>query len=189
MLRRRMLIMLGVVLLIVLVLAGYKAFSIYTMIQGFSAPKPPISVAVATATEQPWQARLPTVGTLKASQGVDLSLETDGTVIDLQFESGQKVKAGQPLLRLDSAVESALLETALADLGLAQLDYGRGSQLVGSQAISKGEFDRLSAVQKRARPRSINSRLRSAKKASSRPSAGPSAFVRWTSVTISPAAP
>ncbi|MCW8275357.1 efflux RND transporter periplasmic adaptor subunit [Pseudomonas sp. PCH199] len=151
MLRRRMLIMLGVVLLIVLVLAGYKAFSIYTMIQGFSVPKPPISVAVAKATEQPWQARLPTVGTLKALQGVDLSLETDGTVIDVQFESGQKVKAGQPIVRLDSAVESALLETALADLGLAQVDYSRGSQLVGSQAISKGEFDRLSAVLKKSK--------------------------------------
>jgi membrane fusion protein (multidrug efflux system) len=151
MLRRRMLIMLGVVLLIVLVLAGYKAFSIYTMIQGFSAPKPPISVAVAKATEQPWQARLPTVGTLKALQGVDLSLETDGTVIDVQFESGQKVKAGQPIIRLDSAVESALLETAQADLGLAQVDYSRGSQLVGSQAISKGEFDRLSAVLKKSK--------------------------------------
>jgi membrane fusion protein (multidrug efflux system) len=48
-------------------------------------------------------------------------------------------------------VESALLETALADLGLAQLDYGRGSQLVGSQAISKGEFDRLSAVLKKSK--------------------------------------
>lgn len=151
MLRRRMLIMLGVVLLIVLILAGYKAWSIYTMIQAFSAPKPPISVAVATANEQPWQARLPSVGTLKALQGVDLSLETDGTVIDLQFESGQKVKVGQPLLRLDSKVESALLETAEADLGLAQLDYGRGSQLVGSQAISKGEFDRLSAVLKKSK--------------------------------------
>ncbi|WP_223548213.1 efflux RND transporter periplasmic adaptor subunit [Pseudomonas sp. A-B-19] len=151
MLRRRMLIMLGVVLLIVLVLAAYKAFSIYTMIQGHSAPRPAISVAVATATERPWQSRLPSVGTLKALQGVDLRLETDGTVIDVQFESGQKVKAGQPIVRLDSAVESALLETALADLGLAQLDYNRGSQLVGSQAISKGEFDRLSAVLKKSR--------------------------------------
>ena len=98
MLRRRMLIMLGVVLLIVLVLAAYKAFSVYTMVQGFSVPRPAVSVAVATAIERPWQARLPTVGTLKALQGVDLSLETDGTVIDLQFESGQKVKAGQPCL-------------------------------------------------------------------------------------------
>ncbi|VVN99109.1 efflux RND transporter periplasmic adaptor subunit [Pseudomonas fluorescens] len=146
MLRRRMLIMLGVVLLIVLMLAGYKAFSIYQQIQVFSAPQPPVNVAVATATERPWQGRLPTVGTLKALQGVDLSLETAGTVKEVQFQSGQKVKAGQPLVQLDSAVESALLETAQADLGLSQLDYGRGSQLVGSQAISKGEFDRLSAL-------------------------------------------
>jgi membrane fusion protein (multidrug efflux system) len=151
MLRRRMLIMLGVVLLIVLVLAGYKAFSIYTMMKGFSVPKPPISVAVATATERPWQSRLPTVGTLTALQGVDLSLEVDGTVKEVQFESGQKVKVGQPLLQLDSAVETALLATAQADLGLAQLDYGRGSQLVGSRAISKGEFDRLSAVLQKSR--------------------------------------
>jgi membrane fusion protein (multidrug efflux system) len=151
MLRRRMLIMLGVVLLIVLVLAGYKAFSIYTMMQGFSVPKPPISVAVATATERPWQSRLPTVGTLTALQGVDLSLEIAGTVKEVQFESGQKVKAGQPILQLDTSVETALLATAQADLGLAQLDYGRGSQLVGSQAISKGEFDRLSAVLQKSR--------------------------------------
>ena len=121
MLRRRMLIMLGVVLLIVLLLAGYKAFSIYQQIQVFSKPKPPVSVAVATAAEQPWQLRLPSVGTLKALQGVNLSLEVAGTVKDVQFESGQKVKAGQPLVQLDSAVESALLETAQADLGLAQL--------------------------------------------------------------------
>ncbi|TFY84174.1 efflux RND transporter periplasmic adaptor subunit [Pseudomonas kairouanensis] len=145
MLRRRLLIMLGLVLLIVLLLGGYKAFSIYQQIQVFSKPKPAVSVAVATAVEQPWQQRLPSVGTLKALQGVNLSLEVAGTVKDVQFESGQKVKVGQPLVQLDSAVESALLETAQADLGLAQLDYGRGSQLVGSQAISKGEFDRLSA--------------------------------------------
>ncbi|MBH3420719.1 efflux RND transporter periplasmic adaptor subunit [Pseudomonas gessardii] len=145
MLRRRMLIMLAIVLLIVLLLGGYKAFSIYQQIQVFSAPKPPISVAVATAVEHPWQQRLPAVGTLKALQGVNLALEIAGTVKDVQFESGQKVKAGQPLVQLDSAVEDALLHTAQADLGLAQLDYGRGSQLVGSQAISRGEFDRLSA--------------------------------------------
>ena len=151
MLRRRMLIMLGVVLLIVLVLGGYKAFSIYTMVQGFSKPKPPISVAVATASERPWQMRLPTVGSLKALQGVDLSLESSGTVTEPKFESGQKVKAGQPLLQLDSAVEAALLETAKADLGLAQLDFGRGSQLIDSRAISKGEYDRLSAVLQKER--------------------------------------
>lgn len=145
MLRRRMLIMLGVVLLVVLLLGGYKAWSVYQQIQVFSAPKPPVSVAVATASARSWQNLLPAVGSLKALQGVDLSLEVAGTVRSLQFESGQRVKAGQPLLLLDSEVETALLGTAQADLGLAQVDYGRGSQLVGDRAISRGEFDRLSA--------------------------------------------
>lgn len=146
MLRRRMLIMLGVVLLVVLLLGGYKAWSVYQQIQQFSAPRPPISVAAVTAGERTWQNLLPAVGSLKAAQGVDLSLETAGTVRAIQFQSGQKVKAGQLLLQLDSEVETALLGTAQADLGLAQVDYGRGARLVDDQAISRGEFDRLSAV-------------------------------------------
>lgn len=145
MLRRRMLIMLGIVLLIVLILGGYKAFSIYKQIQMFTAPKPALAVAATEARELAWQSRLPAVGSLKALQGVDLSLETDGTVTKLMFESGQKVKQGQPLLELDQKAETALLGTAQADLKLAEVDFGRGSQLVGSQAISKGEFDRLTS--------------------------------------------
>ncbi len=150
MLRRRMLIMLGVVLLVVLLLAGYKAFSVYQQIQQFSAPKPAISVSVATAREREWQSRLPAIGTLKALQGVDLSLEIAGTVKALMFESGQKVRVGQPLLQLDSDVEKALLGTAEADLGLAQVEQGRGSKLVGDQAISRGDFDKLVAQLKKA---------------------------------------
>ena len=61
MLRRRMLIMLGVVLLLVLILGGYKAFSIYQQVQMFSAPKPPISVAAAESSERAWENRLPAV--------------------------------------------------------------------------------------------------------------------------------
>jgi membrane fusion protein (multidrug efflux system) len=150
MLRRRMLIMLGVVVIVVLALGGYKALSIYKQIQQFTAPKPPINVAVAVVEERPWQSRLPAIGSLKALQGVDLSLEVAGTVKAVLFESGQKVKAGQPLLQLDSDVEKGLLGTAEADLGLAQVDYGRGSKLVGDAAISKGEFDKLAATQKKA---------------------------------------
>ena len=147
MLRRRMLLMLGVVVLVVLALGGYKAFSIYTQIQQFTAPKPPVNVAVAVVEERPWQNRLPAIGTLKALQGVDLALEISGTVKALQFESGQKVKVGQPLVQLDSDVEKGLLGTAEADLGLAQLDFARGSKLVGDGSISRGDFDKLAAEQ------------------------------------------
>ncbi|RCL22610.1 efflux transporter periplasmic adaptor subunit [Pseudomonas sp. AFG_SD02_1510_Pfu_092] len=149
MLRRRMLIMLAVVLLIVLALGGYKAFSIYQQIQMFTAPKPPITVAAALAEQRPWQARLPAVGSLKALQGVELSLEVEGIVKALHFDSGQQVKAGQLLLQLNDDQETALLGTAQADLGLAKVDFGRGSQLVGDSAISRGEFDRLTAQYRR----------------------------------------
>lgn len=89
------------------------------------------------------------VGSLKAYQGVELSLEVAGTVKSLHFESGQQVKAGQLLLQLDSEQETALLGTAQADLSLAKVDFGRGSQLVGDSAISRGEFDRLTTQYRR----------------------------------------
>ncbi|TDF86714.1 efflux RND transporter periplasmic adaptor subunit [Pseudomonas sp. H9] len=172
MLRRRMLIMLGVVVLLVLILGGYKAFSIYQQVQMFSAPKPPISVAATESSERAWQNRLPAVGSLTAFQGVDLSLETSGTVKALQFESGQKVSKGQPLLQLDSDVETALLGTAMADLGLAQVDFNRGSQLVGSQAISRGEYDRLNAQYKRSKAVVDQLKAALAKKSISAPFSG-----------------
>lgn len=149
MLRRRMLIMLAVVLLIVLILGGIKAFSIYQQVQMFSQPRPPVSVAAAQAELRQWQERLLAVGSFKAYQGVELSLEVAGTVKSLHFESGQQVKAGQLLLQLDSDQETALLGTAQADLGLAKVDFGRGSQLVGDSAISRGEYDRLTSQYRR----------------------------------------
>ncbi|AUY33814.1 efflux RND transporter periplasmic adaptor subunit [Pseudomonas soli] len=149
MLRRRMLIMLAVVLLIVLILGGIKAFSIYRQVQMFSQPRPPVSVAAAQAELRQWQERMPAVGSLKAYQGVELSLEVAGTVKSLHFESGQQVKAGQLLLQLDSDQETALLGTAQTDLGLAKVDFGRGSQLVGDSAISRGEYDRLASQYRR----------------------------------------
>jgi membrane fusion protein (multidrug efflux system) len=150
MLLRRMLIMLGVVLLVVLALAAYKGFSIYQQIQTFSAPQPAISVSAAIAEEQPWQSRLPAIGTLKAYQGVDLAAEVDGIVREILFESGQKVERGQPLVQLDSEVERASLATAEAERGLAQVEYERGRSLVSRSNISKSEFDRLAASLQKA---------------------------------------
>ncbi|MVW74818.1 efflux RND transporter periplasmic adaptor subunit [Pseudomonas xionganensis] len=150
MLLRRMLIMLGVVLLVVLALAAYKGLSIYREIQMFSAPQPAISVAAATAQTQPWQERLPAIGTLKAIQGVDLTVEVGGTVREVLFRSGEQVRLGQPLIQMDSEVEQASLATAQAELGLARVEFERGRSLVSRQSISKSEFDRLSAELQKA---------------------------------------
>jgi membrane fusion protein (multidrug efflux system) len=145
MLRRRLLTMLSVVTLVVLALAAAKFVSIYQQIQQFSAPPPPIAVSAATASEQLWQSRLPAIGSLKAFQGVDLTVEAAGTVKDLEFRSGEKVSLNQPLLQLDSAVEQASLATEQAELALAKVEHERGKNLLARQALSKSEYDRLSA--------------------------------------------
>ncbi|MDO9624631.1 MAG: efflux RND transporter periplasmic adaptor subunit [Pseudomonas sp.] len=150
MLLRRMLIMLGAVLVVVLALAAYKGLAIYREIQQFSAPQPPISVNAAEAVAQPWQNRLSAIGTLKAFQGIDLTVEVAGTARDVLFQSGEKVRLNQPLIQMDSDVEKASLGTAQAELGLAKVEYQRGSNLVTRQAISKSEFDRLSAELQKA---------------------------------------
>jgi membrane fusion protein (multidrug efflux system) len=145
-----MLIMLAVVLVVVAALAAFKINSFMQMGEAFSAPPPPISVAAAKAEQMQWQSRLPAIGTLRARQGVDLTVEVGGTVKELLFQSGEKVELNQPLLQLDSAVEQASLGTAQAELGLARVEFERGRSLVSRQTISKSEFDRLSAQLQKA---------------------------------------
>lgn len=147
---RRMLLMLGAVIVVVLILAAFKFNSIYSQIQQFKAPKPPINVEVAESSRLPWQSRLPAIGTLTASQGIDLSVEIAGTISAVQFRSGEKVSKGQPIVLLDSEIEQASLTAAQADLHLAKVEFERARSLVDRQAISRSEFDRLNAESQKA---------------------------------------
>lgn len=145
MLRRRMFIMLGTTLVVVLALGSYKGYSIYQQLQTLSAPPKPVFVSAQDARVQPWQSQLTTVGSLTAFQGVELISETRGVVESVLFESGQQVTSGQTLVQLNNSVEQALLATAEASLGLARLEFKRAEDLLKRQALAKSEFDRLAA--------------------------------------------
>jgi len=145
MLRRRMLIMLGTTLVIVVALGSYKGYSIYQQMQKLAAPLKPVSVSAVEAASQPWQSRLTTVGSLTAFQGVELTSETRGQVKQVFFDSGQQVERGQPLLQLKNSVEKAALATAEASLGLARIEFKRAQDLLKRQVLAKSEFDRLAA--------------------------------------------
>lgn len=188
MLRRRMLIMLGVVLLIVLVLGGYQAFSIYTMIQGFpsrnrpSASRWPLRAAVADAsahgrhTESAARRRAEP-GSRRHRHRTQIRIRAEGqgrAAAVATRQRGRNRPAGSRRSRPRSGAT-----------GLRP----RRSQLVDSRAISKGEYDRLSAVlqKNKATVSQLNASL--AKKRILAPFSGTSAFVRSTSATTSPAAP
>ncbi|MHA6638260.1 efflux RND transporter periplasmic adaptor subunit [Stutzerimonas frequens] len=147
---RRMLFMLGAVVVVVAILAAFKFNSIYQQIQQFQAPKPAINVEAEVARRMDWQSRLPAIGTLKASQGIDLSVEIAGTISDVQFQSGEKVSKGQAIVLLDSEVEQASLASAEADLNLSRLEFQRARSLLDRQAISRSEYDRLNAQSQKA---------------------------------------
>ncbi len=147
---RRMLFMLGAVVVVVAILAALKFNSIYQQIQQFQAPKPAIDVEAEVARRMDWQSRLPAIGTLKASQGIDLSVEIAGTITDVQFQSGEKVSKGQAIVLLDSEMEQASLASAEADLNLSRLEFQRARSLLDRQAISRSEYDRLNAESQKA---------------------------------------
>ncbi|WP_313410060.1 efflux RND transporter periplasmic adaptor subunit [Stutzerimonas kunmingensis] len=147
---RRMLFMLGAVVVVVAILAALKFNSIYQQIQQFQAPKPAIDVETEIARRMDWQSRLPAIGTLKASQGIDLSVEIAGTITDVQFQSGEKVSKGQAIVLLDSEMEQASLASAEADLNLSRLEFQRARSLLDRQAISRSEYDRLNAELQKA---------------------------------------
>ena len=65
----------------------------------------PQTVAAVPAQYQDWQPTLRAVGTLRASQGVDIAPEQPGVIETLPFESGQDVVAGALLttMRLNDA--------------------------------------------------------------------------------------
>ncbi|PTQ72490.1 efflux RND transporter periplasmic adaptor subunit [Pseudomonas sp. GV071] len=172
MLLRRMLVMLGLFALVVAALAGLKIQSVSAQIAQFSAPKPAISVSAANSEQVQWQNRLPAIGTLKALQGIDLTVESSGTVQDVLFRSGEKVSLHQPLIQLDSDVESATLATSQAERDLAQVEFDRARSLLTRQALSKSEYDRLAAELLKANTRVAQLKAIMAKKRILAPFAG-----------------
>ena len=114
---KRMFIMLGGVLLLVLVLAGGFALHIRSLIA--AAPKPgPQTVSTIEAQALDWQPRLAAVGSVTAVRGVDVTTEIAGLVRSINFRSGQDVAAGAVLIQLNADSDIAQLQSlqAAADL-------------------------------------------------------------------------
>lgn len=148
---RRLSLMLLVFILFVAALGGWKFWSLKQQIAQFKAPKPPIQIAAETAQSLAWQSRLPAIGTLTATRGIELTAETAGVVTQVLFESGQQVSTGQKLLVMRNDVEQASLSTAKAQAALAELNFTRLQSLLQRNNISQAEFDQGRTALQQAR--------------------------------------
>jgi membrane fusion protein (multidrug efflux system) len=137
---KRMLIMLGCIVVLV---AGL-AFGFYLHIQKLiaSAPKPgPQTVTSMIAKTMEWKPQLTAVATMSPVKGVELSSEVSGLVVQVLFHSGQTVKAGDPLVQLNADAELAQFKAAEASAELAEIVYQRDKAQFQVQAVSQAQLD------------------------------------------------
>jgi membrane fusion protein, multidrug efflux system len=139
-------ITLAVLAVIVGAVVGVKISQIQSMIAaGKNMPVPSETATTVVAAMQAWYPTVRSVGNVVARQGVVVTTEVPGIVVQIHFESGQEVQAGQILLELDASTERAQLNSAVASADLAKVNVQRARELFEKQAIAKSELDAAEA--------------------------------------------
>ena len=145
---KRMVLLLAATTVVVAVL-GYVKFREFAAAgKGMSFQPPPEAVTTIVARNGNWPATLSAIGTVAAVQGVTVSADLPGVVDGIEFDSGQSVREGDVLVRLDTRQEEAQLAAAQSQRELARVNYQRLEGLVSEGAISRAEYDKAAADQK-----------------------------------------
>jgi membrane fusion protein (multidrug efflux system) len=137
---KRMLIMIGAMVLVLLALA----FGFYLHIQKLiaSAPKPaPTTVTATKVSSSDWQPTLSAVGSVVPVRGVDVTTEISGLVREIHFKSGQDVRKGDLLVELNADADKAQLVTYQAAADLAATTLKRSQLQFEAQAIAQAQVD------------------------------------------------
>ena len=165
-----------VVLLLIAAIAGSLGYKKFLQIQVMSAQgsivPPPISVTVAESKAAEWNKQLKAIGTLIAFQGVNISSEVSGIVQSINFESGQEVKTGQLLVKLDSQSELASLQTARAQYNVDHSRYQRFIQLKDENFVTGNVLDEQISLVDISRSKISIAKAALAKKSISAPFSG-----------------
>jgi membrane fusion protein (multidrug efflux system) len=180
--KKRMFVMIGLVLLLIVVIAGVKALTIYKMVSGMKPP-PPATVSTIKAAYAEWQPALTAIGSLRAARGADLALDVAGLVTKVNVQSGDEVKEGQVLLQLRDSEDVAQLHQLEAAAALAEVTFGRAKQQLAVKAISQADYDAAAADLKAKQAAVQQQQVNVAKKQLRAPFAG-----RAGIVTINPGA-
>lgn len=139
----QVIIILAIVLCVVFLFDVVRDRVITHYIAQFALPTAEISSTTARA--ETWTPTIPAIGNLVAIQGVNVSPQVAGMVVDIHFQSGQMVKKDQPLVQLDDRTDQQDLINYSAQLKLAQLNYQRQLNLAKTNATSQSNLDQANA--------------------------------------------
>lgn len=119
---------------------------------------PPVTITAELARMEKWTERLPAIGTLVSSQGVDVAPQVSGIVTGIFFKSGQDVAKGDRLVQLDISVELTDLASAQATLREADVAFTRQQDLLKKRVASPANVD--TALAKRDTAQAAVNRIR-----------------------------
>ncbi len=108
-----------------------------------NSPRPPETVSAEDARTDSWQPQISGIGTLTAFEGIDITPQVGGIVKEINFESGQSVKKGTLLIKLDIATEEADMRSLTAQLVNAETDLARKEALAKKGISPRSELDGL----------------------------------------------
>lgn len=106
-----------------------------------SAPQPVQTISAEGAKTESWQREVAAIGSLTASEGIDVSPEAGGVVTEVLFESGDSVKKGDKLVQLDTATDEAELKSLRVQLANAESELERKQKLSDRGFAAKADFD------------------------------------------------
>jgi membrane fusion protein (multidrug efflux system) len=137
-------------IIVAALLGGLGYFQMFfkpQMIRGFITKNvpPPAAVAAEPAKTERWIEQLTSIGTLTASQGIEVASQVAGIVKDVHFDSSMDVLVGAPLISLDTAVEQADLASTQASQREAELAYARQADLIRRNVTSEANLDTAKA--------------------------------------------
>ncbi|WP_336365759.1 efflux RND transporter periplasmic adaptor subunit [Marinobacter sp. C2H3] len=124
---------------------GYKFYTIKQQMAAMSQPQPPAIISAVDAQKESWTPSLKSVGSVEAINGVEVANEVAGVIESINFESGDTVKKGDVLVRLNADIDEAALRTRRAEAQLAQQEFKRVSDLLPKRAVSQSQYDEAKA--------------------------------------------
>jgi membrane fusion protein (multidrug efflux system) len=101
----------------------------------------PGGVIVAEAVREPWADRTEALGTLRANESVVITANVTETISAIHFDDGQRVAAGEVLVEMTSAEETALIEEVRVRVAEAERQFDRVKSLAASGSASASLLD------------------------------------------------
>jgi membrane fusion protein (multidrug efflux system) len=119
----------------------FKPKMLATVIMG--APRPPETISAEPARTDSWQPQIAGIGTLTASEGIDVTPQVGGVVTEINFNSGQDVERGDLLVKLDTHTLDADIRSVMAELANTDSELRRRESLVSKGVVAATELDSL----------------------------------------------